>query len=112
VSFFSLFDTQADVMRQKVIQGDTAAITESFEKIATISCRLTTATLSERIVQMREADVSTHTILCDANADIKSKDQLWVTVGNTVDKYLVNTVDPILLFATVHHIRVQATKAQ
>ncbi len=109
MSFFTYCTTLADVMRQVTQQGDTGALTEKWTKVKTITCRITTTTITERLVQSREGDVSTHTILCEPNEGILSRDQLWVTDGATVRKYLVNTVDPIEFFTTQHHTRVQAT---
>ena len=112
MSFSDTFTATAKVMRQENSQGDTGALKEKWQEVATVSCRVTTTSLSERAVQMREADVSTHVILCPATADIRSRDQLWVTIGNVVYKYLVNTVDPIEIWTTAHHLRVQATKTE
>lgn len=112
MAFADTFTTTAKVMRQENSQGDTGAMKEKWQEAAKVLCRITTTSLSERAVQMREGVVSTHVILCDGGEDIRSRDQLWVTVGNIVEKYLVNTVDPIDIWATTHHLRIQATKTE
>lgn len=109
MSFFSQFDTTADVMRQIIQQGDTGAMKPTFQRISTIRCRLSMASIAEREIQSREGVVSTHTAVAEPGVNVLSRDQLWVTVGNVIQKYLVNTVDPVKVFLTIHHTRIQAT---